>query len=174
MKSIIIIIIFCGIFVAGIIIFNYLLQHYTTKTRQFITNLITELTPLKLKNLYFQEYKFDILNNLYYMKKYFGWILIIIVLSVIGLSTYVVYDSRDYFRDLFEAKRIKLNLAKESQVDSILVEIKLRDKQIDSLLHQVETNKEVIQVLETSNKDLVKNQKTLNYLIESLKKKEVD
>jgi uncharacterized protein YydD (DUF2326 family) len=104
------------------------------------------------------------------MKKYFGWVIIIIVCAIVGLSSYIVYDSRTYFSELFEAKRVKLNLAKETQVDSILNVIGNKNKEIDSLIHTIQSNKDVIDILENQNKELLKNQKTLNYFIEELKK----
>lgn len=67
------------------------------------------------------------------MKKYIGWSIIVLMLSIIVMGSWVVYDSRDYFHDLFESKRQKLNLRSEKSVDSLLNVISVDEHKIDSL-----------------------------------------
>lgn len=67
------------------------------------------------------------------MKKYIGWSIIAVVIAVIALGSWVVCDSRDYFKDLFEAKRQNLNLRSEQSVDSLINVITEKTIYIDSL-----------------------------------------
>lgn len=67
------------------------------------------------------------------MKKYIGWSIVAVVIAVIALGSWVVYDSRDYFKDLFETKRQKLNLRSEQSVDSLVNVITEKTIYIDSL-----------------------------------------
>lgn len=67
------------------------------------------------------------------MKKYIGWSIIAMVFAAIIMCSWVVYDSRAYFHDLFESKRQKLNLRSEQSVDSLLNVINIDEHKIDSL-----------------------------------------
>lgn len=68
------------------------------------------------------------------MKKYIGWSIIAVVIAVIALGSLVVcVTARDYFKDLFEAKRQNLNLRSEQSVDSLVNVITEKTIYIDSL-----------------------------------------
>jgi hypothetical protein len=168
----IIILFFGGIIISGIIYLYHLIYFYVSKNRKFIIESNREMKVSTVKNVYFQEHRMDLLQTLYFMKKYFLYLITIIFIAIIGLGSYLVYDSSEYFRELFEAKRVKLNLAKEEKVDSILTIINIKSTEIDSLVNLVNSKNDIIDLLDKQNKELVKNQKALNYFIEKAKKEE--
>lgn len=67
------------------------------------------------------------------MKKYIGWSIVAVVIAAIAMGGWVVWDSRAYFKDLFETKRQKLNLRSEQSVDSLVNVITEKTIYIDSL-----------------------------------------
>lgn len=103
------------------------------------------------------------------MKKYIGIGLIMIVLAVIAAGAFIVNDSREYFKEYFEAKRTKLDLRQESSVDSLLQVITnltiTRDSLVTALDNEKKTGDNVTNSLREQVKTLERSVKNLNNVI---------
>lgn len=99
------------------------------------------------------------------MKKYIGIAILAIVVALIAMGSFVVYDSRDYFKDLFDAERRKLNLRSEASVDSLQTVITRQRLMIDSLQIVVSKSGELSNEKEQLyKKQIASQQKTISNL----------
>lgn len=111
------------------------------------------------------------------MKKYVGISILLVVVVILGLSSLVIFDSRDYFKQYFKNQRDKIELASQASIDSLKTAIVARDKKIDSLLVIVNANvaktdfqSETLQQLKAENKNLVNVIKHQNQMINEFRK----
>jgi hypothetical protein len=112
-----------------------------------------------------------LIKNLKSMNKYIGISLIILVLSLVSLVGIIIFDSRMYFKDLFNSERTKLNLRNEASVDSLLTVINNKSKMIDSLF-VVNLNDSILkQTLKEQNNQLVNNNNNINSMLKDQLKK---
>lgn len=149
-------ILFIIVIISTILIINMFLNNQI----QYINSLgSTSQSQLKSSSNRLQRY--NLIKNLQVMKKYIGISILIVVIMITTISSIIIFDSRQYFKEYFNTQREKLNLRSEKSVDSLIVVIKTQQKQLDS-----------IQVLNISNLkiDSVKNstysdtKKTINNL----------
>jgi hypothetical protein len=160
------------IIVCLIISNNIVINYYTSKQRRFIEYVNKDITLAKIRNEVFTEHRYSLIKNLYFMKKIVNWFLILFIAIVLGLAVFIVINSREYFSEYFEAKRVKLNLQKEEKVDSILNIVKLRTLQVDSLLLDAQLKNKEIESITKQNDELLKHQKSLQYFIDRVKAEE--
>lgn len=147
------------LFVFGLTIYGGI-NHYINEQRRYINELANmSMTQIKSTGGCLQRY--SLINNLRYMKKYIGICLLLITLTFIGVSTFIVYDSRNYFKDYFETERKKLNLRSEASVDSLQFIITNQSKKIDSLNTVNSNNMDKIELLENEYNS---KSKTINQL----------
>lgn len=99
------------------------------------------------------------------MKKYIGLILIIIVCALLVAGSVFVFDSRDYFKEYFEAKRQKLNLMDEASVDSLRQVITTKTIMIDSLTSVVASKDETLDTYRNTIKEKETSITNLNNVI---------
>ena len=98
------------------------------------------------------------------MKKYLGISILLIVISIVGLTTIVVFDSRQYFKEYFTDKRNKLNLRSEKSVDSLLTVIIVNNKTIDSLNIMIKSEKDKSKYNDSLNRKTIINlQNAINH-----------
>lgn len=96
-------------------------------------NSLGNVTTSQIRSEISKNQRYSLIKNLFFMKKFFGYGLLAIIFTMIGLTTIIVMDSREYFTDYFEVQRQKLNLRSEASVDSLQVVIDERNQFIDSL-----------------------------------------
>ena len=98
------------------------------------------------------------------MKKYLGISILLIVISIVSLTTIVVFDSRQYFKEYFPDKRNKLNLRSEKSVDSLLTVINVNNKKIDSLNIMIKSEKDKSKYNDSLNRKTIINlQNAINH-----------
>lgn len=149
-------ILFIIVIISTILIINMFLNNQI----QYI-NSLGSTTQSQLKSSSNRLQRYNLIKNLQVMKKYIGISILIVVIMITTISSIIIFDSRQYFKEYFNTQREKLNLRSEKSVDSLIVVIKTQQKQLDS-----------IQVLNISNLkiDSVKNstysdtKKTINNL----------
>lgn len=119
----------------GFLVFILNLHYLKWNIQKVSDYLIQQASTTKDK----QYIKYYLLSSLKSMKKYIGLSLLAITLALIAISGFVVYDSREYFKEYFQVKQQKLNLRNESSVDSLQNLITNKAKLIDSLTIRLET-----------------------------------
>lgn len=136
------------------------INYYVNEQKRYI-NELPNMTIGQIKSTggYLQRY--SLINNLRYMKKYIGISLLMITLCFISVTCFIVYDSRNYFKEYFETERKKLNLRSEASVDSLQLVINNQSKNIDSLNTVNSNNTDRIELLE---KEYNSKSKTINQL----------
>ena len=92
-------------------------------------------------------------------------VLALVVILVLGAGL-IVYDSRDYFSEYFEAKRTKLNLMTEESVDSLQTVIISNQHYIDSLNIVITENKKSVEDCQKVNTELMESNRILQKTIE--------
>lgn len=112
--------------------------HFLKWNIQRISDYLAQQTATTKDKQYIKYY---LLSSLKTMKKYIGLSMLAIVFAMIAAAGFIVYDSRDYFRDYFQVKQQKLNLRNEASVDSLQNLINEKTKVIDSLSVSIETEK---------------------------------
>lgn len=92
-------------------------------------------------------------------------ILSLVAILILGAGL-IVYDSRDYFSEYFEAKRTKLNLMTEASVDSLQNEITIKQKNIDSLNIVISENVKSVEECQKTTDELRESNRLLQKTIE--------
>ena len=103
------------------------------------------------------------------MKKYIGISLIVLIVAIVIAGGIIFIDSRQYFMEYFEAKRVKLDLRQESSVDSLLQVITSKTILVDSLTTALDNEKRTGNTVNESLRERVmsleKSVKNLNNVI---------
>lgn len=171
LPGLLVLVIICTIFVVRLI------MNWFIKDCSHYLNSLGKATTAQLRNEVALNQRYNLIKTLKLMKKYFGWAIILITLTLITLSTVVVLDSRDYFMDVFEKERQTLNLRSEASVDSLQTVIIRQERTLDSLLivnsNMFENNDLLKSKLNESNVSIVNLQNVINHqnvMINNLRK----
>jgi hypothetical protein len=140
-----------------ILLLNLIINNSIKEQTKFL-NEINDLTLSQLKSSLFRNLRYTLIQNLSKMKKLLGFIILTTFLILIGLGTFIVIDSKQYFKDYFEAKRKKLTLRTEASIDSLQNQIDSKIKVIDSINN---INKELFTKIEVLNQKMIDNQEMI-------------
>lgn len=146
-----------------IILFVYIGKQ-NSEIKAYIEN-ITYYTIAQIKNELHKTYRYFLIKNLKFMKKYIGWSILLITLTIIGIGTLIVYDSREFFKDYFEKERTKLSLRTEQSVDSLQSIINKQIHYSDSLFNIIKLNNDRFAIFDKQIIELDKTIKNLNNVI---------
>jgi cytoskeletal protein RodZ len=153
------------IILIGLILFSILIQiflviivtnHFIKKHIDYLNNLCT-IKISELKSDVGRLQRYTLMKNLKIMKKFIGWSILLVVMSIIVVGSVIIFDSREYFKNYFEKQRTELNLRSEASVDSLQIIITKQTKLNDSLLLISVGLKEKNQLLEVNLKKSEKN-----------------
>ena len=146
------------------------IKYFVEEYSNFLNNL-GSATPSQLKSEISKNQRYGIIKSLKIMKKQIGWSIFVLVLAIVAFGTFIVIDSRDFFKEYFETQQNKLQLRTIEAVDSMQNVITEKTFIIDSLTvlnknNQVEIEKLnfVVKKSETSIKNLenvIKHQNTM-------------
>lgn len=147
-------------------------------TWQDYFSAIPNCTPSQLKGPIILNQNRTLIKLFSNMKKYIGLSILSIVLAAVVISGLLVYNSKEYFAEYFEVQRTKLNLRSEASVDSLQMVIVDQQKQLDSVLMNVQFIKDENALLRNKQWESLKTIKNLqgvikhqNTMVETLQKK---
>jgi hypothetical protein len=165
--GIIILIIFLICFLIIIIsLFNFN-NYIFTRCKQYINN-IDQTTMTQIRSEFGKQIRYDLIHSLNLinkMKKYFGIGIICLFIGITIIGGFLVYQSKDYFKTLFDNERNKIELRSETAVDSLMnLTIDLKQK-IDSVLIINNNLTQEITFKTSQISDLKKSNDNLNYMI---------
>lgn len=140
-----------------IMILTHIINHNINQQKAYL-NTLGEVTQSQLRSPLGRLQRLSLIINLNFMKKFIGIAILAIVLTGLTLTTFVIFDSRTYFKQYFEVQRQKLNLRSEKSVDSLLLIIHTKDKKVDSLALKQKSDSiflvEKIKLQQKTNADL--------------------
>ena len=122
-----------GIITIVMIRLLFLIIKKFTSEYSFYLNSLGNATTSQIRNEIAKNQRYCLIKNLSTMKKYLGWSIFLIVLTIISLTFFIVVDSKDYFKQYFEVQKTKLHLATDKSVDSMQIIISKKTIIIDSL-----------------------------------------
>jgi hypothetical protein len=140
------------------------IKQFSADYSNYLNNLGT-ITTAQMRNEVSKNQRYCLIKSLKTMKKYLGWSIFLIVLTVISLGIFLVVDSRDYFQDYFEVQKNKLHLRSVAAVDSLENIINHKTFLVDSLLMVDKEKMLEIQSLKTTVKSSEKVVRNLENVI---------
>lgn len=159
-------IIFGVLLLTIILIIVVTIMNYFTKVNGDYLNQLNDVTMAQLKSPIGRLQRYSLIKSLRIMKKFIGWSIFLIITVCLGLSTIVVFDSRDYFKLYFEVRKKKLELCSNACVDSLQTEIKQKQFVIDSLKSINTVTEAKLSIIQNSEQE---NKRTIRALTKIVK-----
>jgi hypothetical protein len=107
----------------------YILNSFINEQKTYLNNL-GNFSTVQIRSEQGRLFRFNLIKNLSLMKKFIGISILLITIAILLIASFLVYNSKDYFKTYFEAQRNKLNLRTEASVDSLQSIIRYKDNQL--------------------------------------------
>jgi hypothetical protein len=129
-----------------------MLKHFIIEYSSYLNGLY-DTTTTQLKSPLAKTQRYNLIKSLKNMKKYLGISVLLFVIAVIITAGMIVYDSRDYFKEVFEIERNSLNLRSEASADSLTKIIIINQRMLDSIHVELKSCSEKTGILITKDQE---------------------